>query len=163
MGVLIALHFCVLRPDMASYVRQREKRYAIAVATSLRQARIFVEQARSIVEGSPLLSGFVDSVTDDEIVFSNRSVLAAFPCTSRGVRGWSFWKRRCATTRSWAFLSPPGSAQTSRVGQGGSGAQAGDEVVPDVARRLDVRATVQGRVQASLSHSVAGKSDRPVE
>jgi transposase len=42
------------------------------------------------------------------------------------------------------FLSSPGGAQTSRPGQSGGGAQAGSEVVPDVARRLDLRATVQG-------------------
>ena len=61
------------------------------------------------------------------------------------------------------FYRPPGSAQTSRAGQGGGGAQAGDEVVPDVARGLELRATMQGRVQASLSHSVAGTFGRPVE
>src|SRR5205823_10960361 len=37
-----------------------------------------------------------------------------------------------------ALLSSPGGAQTSRSGQGGGGAQAGNEVVPDVARGLDV-------------------------
>ena len=42
------------------------------------------------------------------------------------------------------FLSPLGGAQTSRPGQSGGGPQAGSEVVPDVARGLDVRATVQG-------------------
>ena len=40
----------------------------------------------------------------------------------------------------------------------GGGAQAGHEVVPDVARRLGLRATVQGHVQASLSHPVAEAS-----
>jgi transposase len=42
------------------------------------------------------------------------------------------------------LLSPSGGAQTSRSGQSGSGPQAGSEVVPDVARRLELRATVQG-------------------
>ena len=43
------------------------------------------------------------------------------------------------------LLSPPGGAQTSRPGQSRGGAQAGRAVVPDVARRLELRATVQGR------------------
>lgn len=89
LAALVGLHFCLLRPDLGAYVRRRERRYAVAVATNLRQARLFVAAARSIVEGSPLLSGLVESVTDDEIVFRNRTTLAAFPCTSRGGRGWA--------------------------------------------------------------------------
>ncbi|HEY8777915.1 MAG TPA: terminase family protein [Gaiellaceae bacterium] len=88
LGALIALWFSLLRPELGEHVRRRERRYAVCAATNLRQARIFVDQARSIVEASPLLAGLVKSSTDDEIVFSNRTVLAAFPCTSRGGRGW---------------------------------------------------------------------------
>ena len=42
------------------------------------------------------------------------------------------------------LLSPPGDAQKSRSRQGGGGQKAGHAVVPDVARRLDVRATESG-------------------
>jgi hypothetical protein len=42
------------------------------------------------------------------------------------------------------FLSPAGGAQASRAGQSGGGAQAGDAVVPDVARGLGLCATMQG-------------------
>jgi GNAT superfamily N-acetyltransferase len=88
MGALIAIWMCLLRPELAEHVRRRERRYAVCVATNIRQARIFVEAARSVVEASPLLAPLVESVSDDEIVFKNRTVLAAFPCTSRGGRGW---------------------------------------------------------------------------
>lgn len=88
LSCLIGLWSCLLRPELREHVRRRERLYAVAVATNLRQSRIFVEQARSIVEGSPLLAGSVESVSDDEIRFANRSVLAGFPCTARGGRGW---------------------------------------------------------------------------
>jgi hypothetical protein len=58
------------------------------VATNLRQARLFVQAARSVVEGSRLLLPLLKSATDDELVFANGTALAAFPCTSRGGRGW---------------------------------------------------------------------------
>ena len=41
-----------------------------------------------VVERSPLLAGLVEKVTDDEILFVNGTAFAAFPCTSRGGRGW---------------------------------------------------------------------------
>ena len=85
---LVALWTCLLRPELRTHVRRRERIYSVAVATNLRQARIFVEQARSVVEASPLLAPLVESASDDEIIFRNGTVLAAFPCTSRGGRGW---------------------------------------------------------------------------
>jgi hypothetical protein len=47
-----------------------------------------VRAARSVVERSPLLSELVETVTEDEIAFRNGTALTAFPCTSRGARGW---------------------------------------------------------------------------
>jgi hypothetical protein len=88
LGALIGLWFCLLRPDLAGFARRRERRYAVAVATNLRQARIFVAAARSIVEGSRLLAPLVENVTEDEISFRNGTSLVAFPCSSRGGRGW---------------------------------------------------------------------------
>jgi hypothetical protein len=88
LGALVALWLLLLRPDLREHVRTRERIFAVCVATNARQARLFVEAARTIVEGSPLLAPLVVSVTEDEIVFKNRGVLAAFPCTSRGGRGW---------------------------------------------------------------------------
>jgi hypothetical protein len=88
LAALVALWTCLLRPDLREHVRRRERLYAVAVATNVRQARIFLDQARTVVESSPLLAGLVESATEDEIRFVNRTVLSAFPCTSRGGRGW---------------------------------------------------------------------------
>jgi phage terminase large subunit-like protein len=88
LAALVALWTCLLRPELREHIRQRERLYAVAVATNIRQARIFVAQAHSVVESSPLLAGVVESATEDEIRFANRTVLSAFPCTSRGGRGW---------------------------------------------------------------------------
>jgi hypothetical protein len=88
MAALAGLWDCLLRPELDGMVRPRERRYVVCVATNLRQARLFVQAARSIVEASPYLAALVESVSEDELVFTNRTVLAAFPCNARGARGW---------------------------------------------------------------------------
>ena len=57
------------------------------------------------------------------------------------------------------LLSPPGGAQESQRRQGGGGQKVGHAVVPDVARRLDVRATVSGR-HAGEPESFCGRRVR---
>jgi phage terminase large subunit-like protein len=89
MTALVGLWSCLLRPGLDDYVRPGERRYSAAAMTSLRQARLFVRAARSIVQHSPLLADLVESETEDEILFANGAALSAFPCTSRGSRGWS--------------------------------------------------------------------------
>lgn len=92
LAALTCLHSCLFRPDLDAKVRRGERRYAVAVATNLQQARLLVQAARSIVEESPTLADLVQSITDDEIVFTTpdgqTTVLRAFPCSSRGGRGW---------------------------------------------------------------------------
>ena len=60
----------------------------MAVATNRDQARLLVRQARAIVERSSLLADLLEQVTEDQITFANRTALRAFPCSSRGGRGW---------------------------------------------------------------------------
>jgi hypothetical protein len=82
------LWMSLLRDDLAEQMRPGEKRYSVGVAVNLRQARLLVSAARSIVERSPLLAALLETSTEDELRFTNGTVLAAFPCSSRGVRGW---------------------------------------------------------------------------
>jgi hypothetical protein len=88
MAALAALWDALLRPELDAKMRPGERRHAVAVATNLRQARLFVRAALSIVERSPLLAEMVESTTEDEICFVNRTAISAFPCSSRGARGW---------------------------------------------------------------------------
>jgi hypothetical protein len=87
-GALVLLWDALLRRDLDALVRPGERRYAVAVATNLRQARLVIGAARSIVERSPVFAPLIESVTDDEIAFTTGATIAAFPCTSRGGRGW---------------------------------------------------------------------------
>jgi phage terminase large subunit-like protein len=87
-AAIVGLHSCLLSPELDKRVRRGERRYCVAVATNHRQARLFVDAARSIVKASPLLGGLVEGETEDQLVFRNGTVLAAFPCSSRGGRGW---------------------------------------------------------------------------
>jgi hypothetical protein len=88
LAALVALWSCLLRPELLECLRPGERGYAVAAATNIRQARLFTRAALSIVEHSPLLAEMVESVSEDEITFRNGTALAAFPCTSRGGRGF---------------------------------------------------------------------------
>ena len=88
LAAIVCLHNCLFRPDLDAKVRPGERRFAVAVATNREQARHVVRAARSIVERSPLLAELVEAATEDEIAFTNGTALRAFPCSSRGGRGW---------------------------------------------------------------------------
>jgi hypothetical protein len=66
-----------------------EKRYAMSIANSQLQARLFVDHARSLVQASPTLRAELVSETVNELVFRRNRVLAAFPCTAKGIRGYA--------------------------------------------------------------------------
>ncbi|HTA34376.1 MAG TPA: terminase family protein [Solirubrobacteraceae bacterium] len=89
MGALAMLHNCLLSPHLRGMVRPGERRYAVGISTNVRQARLLVAAARSIIESSPALARWVESATEDEIRFRNLTAIAAFPCSSRGGRGWA--------------------------------------------------------------------------
>lgn len=61
-----------------------EKRYAMSIANSQVQARLFVDHARSLVQASPTLRGELVSETANELAFRSNRVLSAFPCTAKG-------------------------------------------------------------------------------
>jgi phage terminase large subunit-like protein len=88
LAALVMLWDALLRPELDRHVRAGERRYAVGIATNLRQARLLIRAAVSIVERSPLLRGLIEERTDDELVFRNGTAIAAFPCSSRGGRGW---------------------------------------------------------------------------
>ena len=90
-SALVALWCCLLRPELLERLRPGERGYAIVVSTNHRQSRLVLQAALSIVRCSPVLAELLVSETEDELVFrvGDREVaLAAFPCTSRGGRGW---------------------------------------------------------------------------
>jgi len=87
---------------------------------------------------------------DSERAFQRRAAEAgthqqARQFVSAFFAGGSGTERGTLRRRTGPFLSPPGSAQTSRAGQSSRSQETGDAVVPDVARRLELRATMQGR------------------
>lgn len=88
MAAVVCLWDCLLRPELGRFMRPGERRHAVAVATNLRQSRLIVRTALSIVERSPALAELVETVTEDEITFATGTALTAFPCNSRGGRGW---------------------------------------------------------------------------
>lgn len=92
LAAVVALWDCLLRPELDAMVRPGETRYAVAVATNSSQARLIVQAARAIVEHAEGLLALVAGQTEDELRFAlpsgARTALKAFPCSSRGGRGW---------------------------------------------------------------------------
>ncbi len=92
MSALVALWDCLLRPELDQMVRPGETRYAVCVATNHSQSRLLVNAARATVESSPGLSPLIAGSTENELRFllpsGARTALRAFPCSSRGGRGW---------------------------------------------------------------------------
>lgn len=85
---IVLLWMLLLRDDLAQFMRPGEKRYGVGIAVGLRQARLLTSAARSIVEASLLLAPMLASATEDELRFTNDTVLASFPNSSRAGRGW---------------------------------------------------------------------------
>jgi hypothetical protein len=83
------LHNLLLVPALDALVGPGERRFALSVANSVAQARIFVEHGASMVRASPVLRRELVSQTATELVFRRGRVLAAFPCTSKSTRGFA--------------------------------------------------------------------------
>lgn len=90
---IVALYDCVFRPDLDALVRRGERRYSVVVATNVEQARILVRSAKLIVDASPLLRRMLVGETANELLFEladgSLTALKAFPCSSRGIRGYA--------------------------------------------------------------------------
>lgn len=87
-----ALADLLYRPDLDALVQPGETRFAVCVATNLEQSRRLIEAARLIVDGSPGARQALVNQTSDELAFAlpdgARVALRAFPCSSRGGRGY---------------------------------------------------------------------------
>jgi hypothetical protein len=90
LSALLGVWDCLFRPELAAMVRPGEVRRSVAISTNIRQARLYLQAAVSIVERSPLLREFIALVTEDEVTFTNGTALSAIPCTSRGSRGFAY-------------------------------------------------------------------------
>ena len=88
-GATVLCWDAALRPHLDRMVLPGEGRHSVAVATSLRQARLLVTSSLAILERSPLLSSLIANVTDDSITLTNGNTISAFPCGSRSARGWA--------------------------------------------------------------------------
>ncbi len=87
-AALVGLWDCLFRPELSAFLLPGERRHAVAVAVNVKQARLFVSQAKAIVSRSPLLAEQIENVTEDSLSFRNDTVLSAFACSSRSARGW---------------------------------------------------------------------------
>lgn len=84
-----ALHNLLLIPELDELVALGERRYALSVANSREQAKIFVAHALALVTASPTLRRELISQTATELTFTRNRILSAFPCTAKSTRGYA--------------------------------------------------------------------------
>jgi hypothetical protein len=143
LAALVALHSCLLRPDLDAMAGSTGGSHAIAIATNLKQARHLIGVAREIVQVSPLLSSMLNSDTLDSLTFSNGTVFAAFPASSRGGRGRAV---RCLILDEAAHLLD---------NDGGSAAEVGDVF----AAMIPATAQFRGKAPVIVCSTPAGDAN----
>jgi phage terminase large subunit-like protein len=79
----------LLTPEADALVSKGEKRYAISVANSREQARIFLSHCSTLLASSPALRAEVVQENENEIVLSGCRVIAAMPCSAKSIRGYA--------------------------------------------------------------------------
>jgi len=87
--VLVLFDACV-RDDLRRFVRPGEERISAVIAPRLEQSRAHVRNCRSMIETSATLGSLLIGETADELHFSNKSVIRAYPCSGRTIRGGAF-------------------------------------------------------------------------
>ncbi|MGI8731072.1 MAG: terminase large subunit domain-containing protein [Solirubrobacteraceae bacterium] len=91
-AAVVLAHAACFRPDLDACMRRGgEVRWCASIAANKQQAQICLRVARDLIEGSPILAQYVLSSGDEQIVLrfpdGRQTGIAAYPCTSRGVRG----------------------------------------------------------------------------
>jgi len=89
---VIAVHDAVVRDHLRRHLRPGEPRIAGIVCPRLDQAAAHVASIAAMVGRSPRLRKLLaGEPTSEEVAFVNGSVVKAFPCSARGIRGgaWS--------------------------------------------------------------------------
>jgi hypothetical protein len=88
---ILALADAITRDKLRSKLRAHEPRIAAIIAPRLEQSTEHIRNIASMVEASPRLKPLLVTQTNDELSFSNGSVIRAYPCSARSIRGgaWS--------------------------------------------------------------------------
>lgn len=92
LGALVAIHNCVLRPDLDVVLPRRRVRYVLVVGPGQDQGKEFIEVAAGLIEDSPVLSRMAEVATT-QITFhlpdGRRSRIRALPSSAKTTRGMS--------------------------------------------------------------------------
>jgi hypothetical protein len=125
---VIALFDALVRDHLREKMLSGEHRVTAIIAPRIDQAQVHILNLAARLAASKRLAKMVAQQTADELIFRNGSVIRAFPCSARGIRGgaWS----ACILDEFGHFLtSDEGNAAGDRVLEAAlpSLAQFGDE------------------------------------
>jgi hypothetical protein len=113
---VLVCYDAVVRDELRAMLRPGELRVAAIVAPRLEQAQAHIGNCARLLEQNPRLNQLVVSRTETEITLANRSVIRAYPCSARTVRG-DAWSSAALDEFAHFFDSTDGPACGDRVWQ----------------------------------------------
>jgi hypothetical protein len=111
---ILVLVDALLRPDLRRFLRPGEPRISAIIAPRLDQAQAHISNIAGLVDRSPRLRQLLVSQTTDELTFSTGSVIKAYPCSARSVRGGA-WSSCILDELGHYLTSEDGNAAGDRV------------------------------------------------
>lgn len=78
---------CVLADEYKKFLRPNEHFYIITVANTVNQARLALNNIKSLIGNSPLLKNLIENETADSLQLLNRAIIKSIPTSSRSARG----------------------------------------------------------------------------
>ena len=88
---VLAIYDALVRDHLRAKMRPGEPRISAIIAPRLEQAAAHIINCRMLIGNSPSLRKLLTAESTDALTFRNGSVIQAYPCSARSVRGgaWS--------------------------------------------------------------------------
>ncbi len=114
MADVLALYDATVRDGLRSKVRPGEPRVSAIICPRVDQSQSHIRNIANLVRQSPRLSRLLLAETSDELSFAGGSVIKAFPCSARSIRGGA-WSSCILDELGHYMTSEDGNAAGDRV------------------------------------------------
>jgi hypothetical protein len=111
---VIALYDALVRDDLREKMLYGENRITSILCPRMDQAQAHIVNISALLQRAPHLRAMVTTQIADEIQFRNGSVIRAFPCSARGIRGGA-WSACIMDELGHFMTSDEGNAAGDRV------------------------------------------------
>lgn len=114
MADVIALYDALVRDTLREKMLMGENRITAILSPRLDQAQAHIVNINALLRRAPQLRSMISTQIADEIQFKNSSVIRAFPCSARGIRGGA-WSACIMDELGHFMTSDEGNAAGDRV------------------------------------------------